>query len=429
MNQYERRNQAVEEKLREHAKAYKAILDKAEEEDRQPTEEDRTEITEHMKAIETLKSEKAEVEANIETLKEVNDLSKDLGPQFNDLGRDVQVVEQTPAEVKSLGDQFIESKGYKDLIERGMTGEWKSDQIQLDMKATLFSSPGSALTPKDYTPGIVQTLYQRLYVADLLGSATTNASQVTYVSETTATNAAAAVAEGTAKPQSTLAFGETTESVRKIATILPVTDEMLADAPQISAYVNQRLVLFIKITEENQILLGSGTAPNIQGLVGAGRNSVGTYARGTVDDNALALFKAMNGTRGSSQLDMDGIVIHPTNWQAIRTAKDTGGQYYGGGPFYGPYGGPQGPAGASQFSADNLWGVRVVVTSAITVGSALVGAFGQGGAVYRRSGVAVEATNSHSTWFADNITALRAEERLALAVFRQSAFTVVTGLT
>ena len=129
------------------------------------------------------------------------------------------------------------------------------------------------------------------------------------------------------------------------------------------------------------------------------------------------------------QLDPDGIVVHPTNWQAIRTAKDTSGQYYGGGPFYGPYGGPQGPAGASQFSVDSIWGVPVVVTSAITLGSALVGAFGQAAAVYRRQGVTVEATNSHSTWFADNITAIRAEERLALAVYRQSAFTVVTGLS
>ena len=73
--------------------------------------------------------------------------------------------------------------------------------------------------------------------------------------------------------------------------------------------------------------------------------------------------------------------------------------------------------------------MRVVVTSAITLGSALVGAFSQGGAVFRRSGVTVEATNSHSTWFADDITAIRAEERLALAVYRESAFTVVTGLS
>lgn len=433
---FDARMASIEKALKEEAAAYKAVLQKAKDEQRQPNEDERNEISEHVEEIERLKVERDECQKNIDTHNRVNETEASLGsPSFRDFERDVEVKQQSAAETKSLGEEFLEQKGYKELIEKGFTSSGWQNIANFDMtvpemerKATLFSTPGTALTPREYQPGIVQTLFQRNYVSDLLGSATTNASQVTYVTETTATNAAAAVAEGTAKPQSTLAFGETTESVRKLATILPVSEEMLADAPQIQAYINQRLMLFIKNVEETQILLGSGTAPNIQGLIGAGRNSVGTYARGTVDDNALALFKAMNGTRGSSQLDMDAIVIHPTNWQAIRTAKDTSGQYYGGGPFYGPYGGPQGPAGASQFSADNLWGVRVVVTSNITVGSALVGAFGQGGAVYRRQGVTVDATNSHSTWFADNLTAIRAEERLALAVYRQSAFTVVTGL-
>jgi HK97 family phage major capsid protein len=261
--------------------------------------------------------------------------------------------------------------------------------IELETKGTLMTTPGTALTPRVYVPGIVQTQYQRLYLADLLGSATTSSSIVTYVQETAATNAADAVAEAGTKPESTLAFGEVSTPVRKIANLLPVTDEMLADAPQIAAYINQRLTLFVKIKEESELLLGSGAAPHIAGLISSGY-TIGTYARGTVDDDATALFKAMNGTRGSSQLDVDGIIIHPTNWQSIRLGKDNSGQFYGGGPFYGPYGGPQGPSGASQFSADNLWGVRVVVTSAITVGWALVGAFGQGAAVYRRSGVTVE---------------------------------------
>ena len=202
---------------------------------------------------------------------------------------------------------------------------------------------------------------------------------------------------------------------------------MLEDAPQIQTYLNSRLSLFVQQKEEQQILLGSGTAPNLQGFVGTGR-AIGTYARGTVDDNATALFKAMNGVRGSAFLDVDAIVIHPTNWQAIRLAKDSSGQFQGGGPFYGPYGGPQGPASSSQFSADNLWGVRVVVTSAITVGTALVGSFGQAAALYRKGGLTVEATNSHGTFFQTNVTALRAESRAALAVFRPSAFCAVVGL-
>jgi HK97 family phage major capsid protein len=202
-----------------------------------------------------------------------------------------------------------------------------------------------------------------------------------------------------------------------------VSDELLEDAPQISAYLNQRLQLFVSTAEEAQVLLGNGSAPNLAGIVSPGNRTIGTYARGTADDNATAIFKAANGTRGSSFLDPDTVVIHPTNWQAIRLGKDSSGQYYGGGPFYGPYGGPQGPASASQFqTTENLWNMRVVV------GSCLVGAFGQGAAIHRRGGLRVEASNSHSTFFASNLTAIRAEERLALCLYRPTAFTVVTGL-
>lgn len=424
MSHTKRELAGVEAEIQRRGDHADEILTKADGEERDPTEDESAEVQKELKAIRGLKDRKAELEDLVKVQDEAKERGKGL--EIAD-DAEVKLVDRSDSEVKSLGDQFIESKGYKSLIEGGMTGgNWSSGPIEL--KATLASTPGTALTPREYQPGIVQTLFQRNYVSDLLGQVQTNASQITYVKESTATNAAAAVAEATAKPQSTLAFTETTESVRKIATILPVTDELLADAPQIQAYVNSRLILFVKNTEEAQVLLGSGTAPNIQGIIGAGRNTVGTYARGTVDDNALAIFKAANGTRGSSQLDPDALVIHPTNWQAIRTAKDNNGQYMGGGPWYGPYGGPQGPAGASQFSADSIWGMRVVVTSNITVGSALLGAFGMGGAVYRRSGVTVEATNSHSTWFADDIVALRAEERLALAIYRESAFTVVTGL-
>ena len=42
-----------------------------------------------------------------------------------------------------------------------------------------------------------------------------------------------------------------------------------------------------------------------------------------------------------------------------------------------------------------------------------------------RGGISVEATNSHSTYFALNLVAIRAEERLGLAVYRPGAYVQV----
>jgi hypothetical protein len=42
--------------------------------------------------------------------------------------------------------------------------------------------------------------------------------------------------------------------------------------------------------------------------------------------------------------------------------------------------------------------------------------------VWRRGGLSVDATNSHSNYFQLNLVAIRAEERLGLAVYRPRGF-------
>ena len=48
--------------------------------------------------------------------------------------------------------------------------------------------------------------------------------------------------------------------------------------------------------------------------------------------------------------------------------------------------------------------------------------------IFRRSGISVDTSNSHDTFFQYNKVAVRAEERLALAVYRPAAFCDVNGL-
>ena len=61
-------------------------------------------------------------------------------------------------------------------------------------------------------------------------------------------------------------------------------------------------------------------------------------------------------------------------------------------------------------------------------GTALVGSFGQAAQVFRRGGIPVGA-DSHASYVASNQVTIRAEERLGLAVYRPSAYTVVSGFS
>ena len=105
-------------------------------------------------------------------------------------------------------------------------------------------------------------------------------------------------------------------------------------------------------------------------------------------------------TAGSAFLQPDAIVMHPSNWLNTRLLRDgtggTVGQFFGGGPFSGAYGG--GAANVGMFG-QTLWNTRVVLTTSSASGNALVGNFAQGAHIWRRGGVSVDATNSHSDYF------------------------------
>jgi HK97 family phage major capsid protein len=188
-------------------------------------------------------AEQGKIESLIEQAKEASSLER----QLKELDGDASWLHGDAPAGKGPGDEFIASEGYKSISDSSRRGQsWSTGAIEL--KSTLTETPGTALVQAGYESGVVSTLFQQLYVADLLPSRPAPGNPVRYVSESTATNAAAAVAEGAAKPESTLAFSEVSEPIRKIATFLPVSDEMLEDAPQIQSYLNERLSLFVRTT-------------------------------------------------------------------------------------------------------------------------------------------------------------------------------------
>jgi len=271
----------------------------------------------------------------------------------------------------------------------------------------------------------VDKQFQPLRISDLLLSGQASTNSLRYVVEGTATSGAAGVAEGGSKPQSTLGLTTTDEPVKKIATTLKLSDEMLEDAAQVRSYVDGRLSLFVNIEEERQLVVGAGTN-EIVGIKPSGNTrGINIYAGGTAAGNkAVQLFKALNGQRGSALLEPDFIVLNPADYQDLRLLTDTAGQFFGGGPFQGQYGNAgQIPAsGQITGATDYIWQKPVVVTTAVGAGTALIGTT-SAAQVWRKGGLTVEATNSNEDDFLKNLVTIRAEKRLALAVYRPTAFT------
>jgi HK97 family phage major capsid protein len=401
MNRYEKQKLAVEKAMSEKVAAYQAIYKKADEDDRDPTDEERLEVESHLKAIEALKVERSEAEENIKTLARVDDIGRELGPSVSSFEGGVKSephdrMFQTIQ--KSLGEQFTDSGQYKASIQayRDAGGRFpqgfSSGAVALEAKGTLLEGAGGGGGPlaapvPQVIPGVVEKLFQPLTFADLLMTGQASTNSLRYVVEGTATSGAAGVAEGGLKPQSALGLTTTDEPIKKIATALKISDEMIEDAPAVQSYINGRLVLFVKIEEERQLIRGTSGGNEVQGLLTS--RSVPVYAGGTaVGNRAVQLFKAMNGLRGSAFLEPEWIVIHPTDWEAIRLLTDTANQFYGGGPFQGPYGSGSNLSASGQMSGptDTIWNKPTYITGIVGAGTAIVGTRSSA-QVWRKGGV------------------------------------------
>lgn len=333
---------------------------------------------------------------------------------------------------KSIEEQFADSTGFKNAVAAKNAGERFAANVDLKVAGNVLESgTGAGTVVPTYLPGIVPTLFRRLTVAQLMPNAGISSPTLIYMQETAVTNSAATVAEGAAKPLSDITIAQVTENVRKIANTGKISDEMLDDASYVAGYFQGRLVLFVQLAEEDQLLNGNGTAPNLTGLLNRSGLATAVAVPGTPTqtDRLDSLYDQISAIRASSFLEPDGIVMNPTDWKTIRLNKDANSQYFGGGPFTGAYGNGSAAADSGNLGENpDVWGCRVVVTPAIAAGTALVGAFGTGAQVFRRSGITVEMTNSNEDDFKNNLVAMRAEERLALAVYRPGAFGKVTGL-
>jgi HK97 family phage major capsid protein len=265
------------------------------------------------------------------------------------------------------------------------------------------------MTPRSDRRPFVASAQDETTVGDLVLQGTTDSNVISYYEETTFTNAADTVAEDADKPESALDFTEVTDTVRKIATWIPATSEFLEDNAGIRSYIEGRLRFMVERTEEDQLLNGNGTAPNISGILDRSIQTIGST------NDIDAIYQAMTEVRVDGQAEPTAVVIHPLSWQKMRLSKDDNNQYLGPGPF-------------SPDNVERIWGLQVRVTPLIAEGTALVGAFRPYAQVFRKGGIRVVASTEHASYFIANRVAILAEERLALAVYRPTAFCSVTGL-
>lgn len=311
-------------------------------------------------------------------------------------------------EIQQSAGQMVAAK----ISEEGLTSSFRGSRRVEVPRAAITSAPGSggALVAPE-RGGIILAPQRRLTIRDLVAPGTTNSNAYEYVRETGFTNNAAVVGEGMAKPYSDLKFGLENANVRTIAHLFKGSRQILDDAAALQSFIDARARYGLLLAEEAQLLYGNGTGNNLHGIIPqaqvyAAPAGIDVQALQRIDRIRLALLQAT-----LAEFPSTGVVLNPIDWAAIELLKDGEGRYIIGKP--------------QEGTAPRLWNLPVVETQAIVQDQFLVGAFSLAAQILDRMGIEVLVSTENDKDFENNMVTIRAEERLAFAVYRPEAF--VTG--
>lgn len=432
------RLKALMEAAQAAAKSARDIAEKAAGENRDLSDTEQAEYTESLAKgkdlLEKYQAAKADQEVIDAALALANDIGPDAKGDLDAQNGQIPVRERVKSlglqvtdsvEFKSMMKAFARSEGGYHIPDRAKIG---SDPVRVKGLFTGTSSTSAGAFVVNERTDIVETLGRKeLKIRDLVSVRSTTSDVVEYVAQTSHTNAAAVVAEASSsaaptapgsagplvndpnggyKPEGSWAYEVRSTEVKTIAEWVPATRRALADVAQLEGLINDELALDVKETEENQILNGNGSGQNFTGI----NSASGLQTQAFSNDLFESVRKAITKARVIGRVNPSAIVLNPADAETIDLAKDGQDRYYYGGPF--------------AIANRTLWGVPVVESESQVAGTGLLGDFSKA-VIWDREQTTVTMTDSHADFFIRNMIAILAEERLAFAVTRPTAFVKV----
>lgn len=353
-----------------------------------------------MEMKDILKAHTAAVEAKVD---KAENTALEAKVRMDELEQKMARVGRGAPPVRSWGSEFIQAKAQEIAqvaLERG--------RVSMEIKATVTGattdaagSAGDLSVPQRDT--LLMMPKRRLTIRNLLNVVNANSGSVEYPKQAGFTNNAGMVAEGALKPQSDIQFTLETVPLRVIAHHVKASRQVLEDVPQLMGLIDTELRYGLALKEESQLLYGDGTDQNLDGMVtqaAAFAAPITVTQPNMIDTLGLAILQA-----SLTDVPVDGIVIHPSDWWAMRLLKNADGEYILGDP-------------QSQV-APGLFGLPVVPTQAMGAGDFLVGGF-SAQTLYDRWSARVEVGFVEDD-FTRNLVTVLGEERIGLATKRPEA--------
>ena len=344
-----------------------------------------------------------EVKASEIVKSEVTEMSNKLNERFDafEVANKKQFNANKKMTFKSALSEAIENGAIEGLTK----GNSRSARFEIKADMTVGADFTGEVIPADRVAGYKFDPTRPVHIRQLLSLGSTQSDVVRYVKESGYSNGAAVTAEGVTLTQSDFDMTAVDANVKKIGTYFRISEEMLADTPQLTSYLSARAPEKLLDVEDVNILTGN----DLGGIVNsAPAFAAGSYADTVESANQFDVIVAALNQLSLLNYNADTILLNPTDFHKILLLKDTTNNYIKDAA----YGGLQ-PV---------FMGVKVVLNSAIAAGDFLIGNFGVGTQLWVREGVNIEFFREDGTNVRDGFVTVRVSERIALTNYLPNAF-------
>ncbi|RRW48569.1 phage major capsid protein, HK97 family [Pseudomonas luteola] len=364
------------------------------------------------KAVEDHGKAMSDFRESIQTdVREVKTHLKELEQEFTQFPRHALLSGAKYYSHNELAARFIESEQFH-FMGKGAPTTGRVSLGELNIKALTNigrgdnSSTGFDVQPQR-APGLYNSPQRPLTLLDMLPSIPVTTGVFEYLQlEGYSNNAAFQIQEGQQKAEASMPTTVTQAQVATIAHWIQASAQVIDDAPALTQQIGNLLRYGLLAKLESAIVAGSGGQGQIKGLIEQSVLFVPPAPAAAADavGQAVTALQANGWNPGL-------IVLNPSDWFAIASEREEGkGQYV--------LGSPRDPAPLA------LWGVPVVTTPSLGVGTALVLDPDQV-AILDRMQPTLLASRDDDRNLTSNLVTILAEMRAGLAVFALGAVVAV----
>lgn len=267
------------------------------------------------------------IKSELETLKSLDAKSNEIEKSIAKLeGKFESLTERAVekgVEPRTIGEKAI--KGIKDQLDAVKSGK----SITLDLKAdtTIVGDYTGNIALSVLDPEVNRIARQRVLLQNVVNRGVTTSKFVTYIQQTLQSTSDY-VAEAGAKPQGELKYTEVSKEVKKIAGVIKVSKEMLADLPFMQNEINTDLMASVSDDLENGILNGTGVGSQLEGMFTlATAWSAGTFANTIIAANLHDVIRVACANIEAAKFYPTHVVLNPIDVAKLQLTKTSQGEY------------------------------------------------------------------------------------------------------